>query len=69
MSITYSKIASQLSNEISDNELVHIVNHMEGYVQLLEFSNLSDLTFSAGNTNQQIVLDAVDHFFPHYHQL
>ncbi|CAB5199813.1 unnamed protein product [Rhizophagus irregularis] len=63
-SVTYSKIASRLSNEISDNELVHIVSHMEEYVQFLEFPNLSDLAFSTGNTNQQIFLDAVDHFFP-----
>ncbi|RGB33706.1 hypothetical protein C1646_669115 [Rhizophagus diaphanus] len=63
-SVTYSKIASRLSNEISDNELVHIVSHMEEYVRFLEFPNLSDLTFSTGNTNRQIFLDAVDHFFP-----
>ncbi|PKY53241.1 hypothetical protein RhiirA4_471341 [Rhizophagus irregularis] len=63
-SVTYSKIASRLSNEISDNELVHIVSHMEEYVRFLDFPNLSDLAFSTGNTNQQIFLDAVDHFFP-----
>ncbi|GBC09044.1 hypothetical protein RclHR1_08580003 [Rhizophagus clarus] len=60
---SYSKIASRLSVEISD-ELVHIVSRMEEHVRFLEFPNLPVLTFSADNTNRQILLDAVDGFFP-----
>ncbi|CAG8628480.1 5269_t:CDS:2 [Funneliformis caledonium] len=41
-------IASRLSKEISDIELVNIIRRMEEYVRFLEIPNFSDLTFSAG---------------------